>query len=379
MVLRLAIKGGSTEATSLRMLHYKKATDTFSKKTGIDVEIVMGADNDLAYRTQIKNGELKADVELIDSLWIPELAESLEPLDSFVKGWEDWAQYHERAKGLGEYGGHIYGIPHEMDVRGIFYNKDMVKEEWSPKSLSEILDKSEDLKAPLQLYYGTKEGETAMCECVLPILYAFGGEIYNGKWNIKGKAMLMTLRYYYEAFISRSLCSRISSAEARELFASGKIGILFDGMWCWDEFWGKEGKFPVEDREKKIRFVSVPGINGPVNLFAGWVFSVASASQEAKELLKELCSEEITERICTSTAHVAPRKDVIESSAYSKDPFLVECTRMLDNCFFRPKAKEYSLISYQILRATEMVVDGMRPRKALRKLSKSVNELLREP
>jgi multiple sugar transport system substrate-binding protein len=380
--MKLAIKGGSEEAIALRMPHYKKAIERFTAKTGIDVELISGSDNDLAYRTQIKTKELKADIVLIDSLWIPELVEYLEPLDSFVKGWDDWSSYHERAKALGEYGGHIYGIPHEMDVRGIFYNRDILKEEWKAESLEEVIEMSEKLKCqiPMQIYYGTDAGESAMSQGVLPIFYAFGGKLYDGRWEIKSKSMLLTLRYYYDVFVSKALCSKISPSEARELFALEKIGILFDGMWCWNEFWGKGGKFPVEGREKKISFVSVPGIKGPVNLFAGWVFSVASsAAPEAKELLKELCSEEVTERICTLTSHVAPRKDAIESSAYSEDPFLVECTEMLDNCFFRPKAKEYSLVSYQILRATEMVVDGMHPRKALRDLSKRVNGVLTEP
>jgi len=377
MHMKLAIKGGSEEATALRMVHYKKAIGAFSAKTGIDVELIFGPDNDLAYRTQIKTKELKADVVLIDSLWIPELAGSLEPLDSFVKGWDDWSSYHERAKALGEYEGHIYGIPHEMDVRGIFYNRDILKEDWKPESMEEVIERAEKLKCqiPMQIYYGTSAGESAMSQGFLPIFYAFGGKLYDGKWEIKSRSMLLTLKYYYDAFVSKALCSKIAPAEARELFALEKIGVLFDGMWCWNEFWGKEGKFPVEGRDKKIGFVGVPGEKDPVNLFAGWVFSLTSKATEAKELLKELCSAEVTEGVCLATAHVSPRKDSTE--AYANDEFLAGCTKMLDSAVFRPKVKEYPLVAYQILRATELVVDGMRPRKAMRSLCKSVNDILK--
>jgi len=378
MVLRLAMKGGSAEATSLRMPYYQKAVDDFSKRTGMDVEFVLGADDDLAYKAQLSNGELEADVARLDSQWIPELTDVLEPLDSFVKGWDEWGEYHEKAKALGEHDGQIYGIPHEMDVRGIFYNRDILKGDWKPVTLEGILEKASglDCDIPLQIYYGTREGEAAMCQGFLPLFYGFGGILYDGGWNVRSREMLSTLQYYHDAFFVRALCSKMDSAEARERFASGDIGILLDGMWCWNEFWGKGGKFPMDGRDERVGFVSVPGVNGPVNLFAGQVFSLTSGKPEARELLRDLCSARVTEGVCVSTSHITPRMDVIGGELYSADPFLMECTKMLDNSVLRPKVREYPRVAYQIMRATEMVVDGIRPKKALKELSGNVDAIL---
>jgi len=110
VAIRLAIKGGAEEALELRLPYYRKAADNFTRRTGIDVNISIGADNDLAYRAQLFDE--RADVMLVDSLWLPELAENgiIRPLDPFVRGWDDWREYHERAKELGGYDGKIYGI-----------------------------------------------------------------------------------------------------------------------------------------------------------------------------------------------------------------------------------------------------------------------------
>jgi multiple sugar transport system substrate-binding protein len=375
VAIRLAIKGGAEEALGLRLPYYRKAADNFTRRTGIDVDIFIGADNDLAYRAQLFDVGEKADVMLVDSLWLPELAENgiIRPLDTFVRGWDDWREYHERAKELGEYNGKIYGIPHEMDTRGIFYRKDIVGKDWNPESLEEIIDTASGLRCeiPLEIYYGTDEGENAMCQGVLPILNSFGGKIRNGGWNVKSREMLNTLRYYREVFVSKKVCARVRSSDARELFSAGKIGILFDGMWCWNEFWGEKGVFPIENKKDIVGYTEIPGKKGKVDLFAGWVFSLGSETMEANELLKELCSSEVTSGVCTATAHVSPRTD----SEKPEDEFLIKYTEMLDNAVFRPKAADYSRVAYQVLLATERVVEGVRPRKAMKALYNNVRDI----
>jgi maltose-binding protein MalE len=58
-----------------------------------------------------------------------------------------------------------------------------------------------------------------------------------------------------------------------------------------------------------------------------------------------------------------------------EDEILRKCTEMLDNAVFMPKAVDYSRIAYQVLLATERVVEGVRPRKAMKALYNNVRDI----
>jgi maltose-binding protein MalE len=58
-----------------------------------------------------------------------------------------------------------------------------------------------------------------------------------------------------------------------------------------------------------------------------------------------------------------------------EDEFLIKCTEMLDNAVFRPKAADYSRVAYQVLLATERVVEGVRPKKAMKTLYNNVRDI----
>ncbi|HEY4002934.1 MAG TPA: extracellular solute-binding protein, partial [Candidatus Xenobia bacterium] len=86
-----------------------------------------------------------ADVYSFDGFWTPQMASAglLYPLDTFLAGWPDWAQYLPIPKKMGLYEGHTWLVPSFTDVRGIYYRKDLFAQaglpaDWKPQNWTDI-------------------------------------------------------------------------------------------------------------------------------------------------------------------------------------------------------------------------------------------------
>ena len=87
------------------------------------------------------------DVTHVSGEKIGELADAgyIEPLDDYVKGWDDWKNYSDAVKSGVTYKGKIWAIPYGLDMRWLYFRKDDLQKaglpaDWKPANVQGILD-----------------------------------------------------------------------------------------------------------------------------------------------------------------------------------------------------------------------------------------------
>ena len=122
-------------------------TEYESAHPGSKVEIVpiVASENDYYTKLQLmmRSPNTAPDIVYEDTFLINSdiTAGYLKPLDDYIKGWSDWGQFEETAKGAAKgQDGKTYGIPDGTDTRALWYNKQIFQKaglpaEWAAEEL----------------------------------------------------------------------------------------------------------------------------------------------------------------------------------------------------------------------------------------------------
>jgi len=313
------------------------------------------------------------DLALIDSVWMAEFAELdyLYPLDELDREWieRDFKRDFFPSFATNSFRGHLYGIPPEADVAGVWFRRDWFTLEGitPPQDWGELLTATQYFKTkkiknryslsdyPLAFPGGLEAGETTSY-ILLPLLWSAGEEVFiDGKINL-GEGAKQVLSFLVDLVHRHKVADpKVISYEwnrAPILFGQGETALSFGGSYeksviCqaagWDE----------EEFKKRAGFIPFPaGPKGrPITMVSGMVYSIfrqSKALRQVLEILKRAVSPGVMRDFCCSTGQNPPRISVAQTLDPQKDWFLYRISKLLYNARVRPPIPEYAAVSEQL-------------------------------
>ncbi len=382
------------------------AVAAFEKKTGVKVNQVIlppGTNPDQKVALDLAGG-VASDIIAVDGYRIPEFAEAgyLLKLDSYLNKWKDWNQYYKPMKKMVSFKGNHYGVPLDTDVRMLWYWKPIFKKAgialpWQPKNWNDIIAAAKKIKQaepgvqyPFYLPAGSKMGEATTMQGFYMLLLGADTPANDrnrlrdwetGKWIGKSPAILDALKMYQTVFVKDKLSLKDIYytpdvwGDWRRAMIKGNIGIGLGGSWEFKEFWSGAGaKVPsVAERNKVLGWVPMPGSGASgapkiVSVSGGWTFVINAKTKNADEdwqLLKTIFTKENFGRWVAGAAKVSTRKDVSAMQSYTKDKYTAAITKLVAYTTTRDTYPGYSKVSSYIQSATEDILDGVSPEKAM--------------
>lgn len=178
-----------------------------------------------------------------------------------------------------------------------------------------------------------------------------------------------------------ALTATSGNTVAQQLLPEGKLGIDLDGSWLSSN-WGPSGAKPWPQWKTVLGQAKTPTEFGQaphyVTLSGGWAYSISARSKNkdaAWTVLKAANSKDMLAYYDTNVANITPRKDVVDTKAYSSVPLNPFFTSLLSFAQFRPGFPAYPKISVEIDRAMEAVMTGTSPQAALSTYAQKVTAI----
>ena len=314
------------------------------------------------------------------------------PLNKYVTKWVGWKHFYPAMQKITEFHGKIYGVMNGSDVRGLWYNKNIlekagIKVPWQPKTWADILKAAKLIKEkvpgviPFSMYSGVPDDEASTMQGYEMLLYgtAMGNNaLYNwktNKWIVSSPGIEHTLQFIQKVFtkglaepLQYALNPQYGSVVSLQLLPQGKLAIDLDGMWVYGN-WLPSSPKPWSEWEKVMGFALMPTEYGQapgfVSLSGGWALSIASHSKHpnlAWNFIKIASSAKNLATYDYYVANTAVRDDEI-NYIYAKAPLAKVFASVMKYTHYRPAFPAYPKISYQIDLAMENAMLG-RPIKA---------------
>ncbi len=330
----------------------------------------------------------------------------LEPLDSRIEKWGEWDNFTENVKdGVIAEDGKIYGVPYNTDSRGLWYNKELLKQAgisipWEPKSWSDILDAATAIKekgsgevVPIWMNSGKATGEATSMQTFEMLLYGTGDPLYdseNKKWIVKSNGLLNTFKFIDKVYeqdlgpdLSQVLNGQGSSIAYQELMPNGNLAIGLDGIWQAGT-WHESGPAPWPEAFETLGFAAMPTENGQspgtTSMSGGWALSIPANSDNkdmAWEFIKMASTKENNLKLQLIDRNLTPREDVAKEKSYLEIEMFEEATEFLQHTNFRPAVDKYPNVSTVIQSLVEDVVtDRITPEEAAEMYKKEVTKIV---
>jgi multiple sugar transport system substrate-binding protein len=256
-------------------------------------------------------------------------------------------------------GGKTYGIPQDINIRALFYNKDLFdsakipypNERWTWK---ELKDAAERLADPAR--NGGKQGIVGLlagfhCFDWLPFYYEAGGRVWDSGKSIpafnneKAVESLLYLKSLSKDFLMSQSSSERGGLGPYTFFQNGQAGMLIDGSWRTPQL-KKDGK--------RLRFgvAPLPRDQKAMSISTSCYWGISAQTRhpaEAWKLAKFLSSREALIRYW-QTLWVAPpaRWSSLRSSEFQHitgagrdSPALPDPAEFREKCAWIPQVLEH--------------------------------------
>lgn len=341
------------------------------------VEVASGDDMYTKMTMMMQSSDTAPDILTEDGFMLKSDAAAgyLEPLNDYLKDWEDWKQFDENVLAVGQGSDGVqYGVPFSTDVQGIWYDKTLfekagIEVPWQPTSWEEILNAAEKIKAlgeeitPIYMYSSKSTPEETSMRTFQTLYSGTGADLYDyeqDKWLINNEALTATLEFINDIFNVKKVgpSANLVTTENVELvfqekmFKEHTLGMLFSGSHVANNW--KEGKnYEWAEWKDNVGFAKLPTVEGAGEQFTtmsgGWTWSIpknANHKDEAMEFMKFVASKEQQTASSVANGDLAVRKDVLESEEYKTAQALPEeTTEMLQYAHFRPTVDGYSSVT----------------------------------
>jgi multiple sugar transport system substrate-binding protein len=392
--------------------------------TPVKIEIVELPAGDDDYRaaqvTRLAAGA-HTDIFLLDGFNIPadSSAGFLLDLTDRANAWDGWAQWFEAAKGGVSFGGSVWGLNREVDVRPLYYRRDVLEkagvigagEDWQPTSWEEILTAARDIKAnvpgvaPIAFKSGILGGESTTMQGFYPLLLGAGGRLFDtdsGKWVSRSSAFTESLEFLRTIFIDEELSTApefwLAGSpvdDAHVLFRDGELAMLVTWDGVWTEMADPEHSrfIPDPGRDAVAGFAMIPAKEPGaswtgedfVTISGGWTMVINGAITPEKadlafEFLKLVYSkDELVAYIVDGLGGgISVRQDVVADPGVVAvaDAFADFREVFVDFTTFRPGLPEYPEISDAVQEATEKILLGESPEDVADFYASKVEEIV---
>jgi ABC-type glycerol-3-phosphate transport system substrate-binding protein len=313
------------------------------------------------------------DLALIDSVWMAEFAdlEYLQPLDELDREWTEKTFKKDFFPSFASsfFRGHLYGVPPEVDLAGIWFRRDWFSLEkvTPPENWTELLEAAQHFgkpaikskyglrKYPLAFPGGLEAGETTSY-ILLPLLWSAGEEVFaDGKITLSEAtrtvlSFLVDLVHQHKVVDPSVISYQWNTCPI--LFGKGQAALSFGGSYE-KSIISKASGWTSEEFRERVGFLPFPA--GPkgvsVTMASGMVYSVFRQSKlhaQAFEILKQAVSPAIMKDFCCSTGQNPPRISVAQALDPARDSFLSQNSTLLYNARVRPLIPQYAAVSEQL-------------------------------
>jgi multiple sugar transport system substrate-binding protein len=215
------------------------------------------------------------------------------------------------------FGGNIYGIPHEMGLQGMLYNKGLFDEKSLkvPATWDDLFATAAALKTDSRSGLLVPTNPDVFQNFIWwPFLWSNHGEVVNADWSkatINEKPAVDAIRLWGD-LMAKGAVSRKSSGAFGDELGQGTVGMAALGMWAVSNL---SANYPA----LKIGAAPFPVPPGGVAsaAFGGWYTAVSAASQhpaEAKDFAVWLFGKDKQNAVDMTTAMttLSPRISVTE-------------------------------------------------------------------
>ncbi|HEY8632566.1 MAG TPA: sugar ABC transporter substrate-binding protein [Candidatus Limnocylindrales bacterium] len=351
--------------------------------SGVDVKIDLQKIGDDDFYTKLllrlDSGDVPDVIHVGGSL-IGELSDAgyIEPLDTYLASWADWAQYPDAVKGGVTYNGKTWAIPYGLDMRWLYYRKDDLQKaglpaDWQPANVQGILDAAAAVKSkdsgvlPYALYAGPAGSSGTADHAFVPLLWAYGGELQDasGKWIGDSPATKKVMAYYAKAYGDGLSPKEIITATKpwtamREKLGNGGLALLFEGGWVYGG-WAAKDKAATEQNVGYLLHPTETG--GPSFTIGGpgtcWYITAKSKNKEAAwEFIKAVNSADIVGKLNAEDPHPVARADAADVAEFKASKYLVDSTAALAKAKFTAPSPDYQKVIQAIQTATARVAAG---------------------
>lgn len=351
--------------------------------SGVNVSIDLQKIDDDSFYTKLllrlSSGDVP-DVFHVAGTNIGALADAgyIEPLDSYISAWSDWAQYPSAVRSGVTYQGKVWAIPYGLDMRWLYYRKDDLLKaglpaSWQPANVQGILDAAAAVKAatpnvlPYALYAGPAGSSGTADHAFVPLLWAYGGALQDssGKWIGDSPATRKVMAYYAKAYGSGLSPKTIITATQpwvamRQKLGNGQLALLFEGGWVY-------GGWDAADKagtEQNVGYVLHPTETGGPSFTVGgpgtcWYVAAKSKNKPAAwEFVKAMNSAQIVGSLNAEDPHPVARADAATVPAFASSKYLVDSTAALKSARFTAPTADYQKVILAIQTATARVASG---------------------
>lgn len=310
-------------------------------------------------------------------------------LSSYTKDWEDWNNgkiIESLKEGVKGSDGKTYAVPTSTDVRGLWYNKDVMEKaglgrDWQPKSWQDILDACAAIKkncasdvVPIWFAASNTEAEATSMNTFEMLLSGTSDKLVDestGVWNISGKGITDSLNFIKtckdKGYMGTP--SEVFDASdyqyANKYMSTGKLGIYLNGSWGYADYLSK-GSYPMqgytdETLQNGLGFAQMPKQNGGgfTTMSGGWSWAVSknSGSQDlAFDFMKQMMKADNYITYLVGSGNLSVRSDMSSYSDYSKKLYVTEDEKMAETASFRPHNENYSKVSSYIYAMVDTIV-----------------------
>jgi multiple sugar transport system substrate-binding protein len=283
--------------------------------------------------TMLTAGGKDADIMLLDTYWLNEFAAAgwLEPMDAYLpQGYQD--DFFPFANDIVKYNGKQYGVLRQIDLSGIWYNKDLFKKAGitaPPKTIDELVNdaKLTTLNGNFGISWQGGQYEGLICNWI-EYYHALGGRMFGdgevGKrevtFNKNNAAVKATETLKSLLAYSPPGVTSYAEQESSVTFLDGKAAML--------RYWHVMGTIANDPSQSKIKdnwgFAPLPsGPDGSHTNIGGWAFGINANSdhkKEAAEVVKFLTDPQQQTWYMLNFGNQPSRQSVYQSDAVKKDP-----------------------------------------------------------
>jgi multiple sugar transport system substrate-binding protein len=327
------------------------------------------------------------DISVLDSVWLAEFAgrHFLHAVDEVDPDWARWAEsaFFPPLLHAGRWDEHLYGIPIEVDVSGLWYRRDWLEAEGlePPAGWDELVAVGRHFRerrvraryglgpAPLAFVGGESGGETTTYQ-LLPLLWSAGGDLVGGgavrlaqPETVRALAFLRAL--VVEHGIAGAAVTRSRWDGAMDAFAHERVAMALGGSY--EGFlMRREAGWTTAELDRRAGFVPVPGPAGgrPATLVGAMSYVTYRQSRHpelAVGLLAETARPEVLLPFCRRTAQAPPLVDTARMVRPSDGPLAAAVVEMLPGARPRPALPEYDRVSRELALLVERCITSDRP------------------
>ena len=379
----------------------KKVAPNYKSQTGIDVQIVEFPYDQLFEKlvTTFQANGSSYDLCMMDDPWMPKFGTmgALQPLDSNFGFSRDsdipgvvydvgtWPPPHgpvppsEKNKSQ-----HLYGITIVGNVEMFMYRKDLSD---APKTWDDVLNNAKKNHKPGTLvgYVIRGKATNPVSSDSLPILWSFGGNIFDDNWKVK---LDSTESIDAVTFLTRTL-KAYAEEGAANVDAADRSRLMAIGQAYQSTVWPGEITGIVEDPsvtqvKGKVGYIPIPqGPSGKgLGMMGNWLLGIPKGSKNgsaAADFIKWMLKTD-NMRNYVAQGGIPIRKSILnDSSLTAANPYFPALAKSLDaGPNWRPRTDQWNAV--ETVYGTQMnaaVAGTITPQAAMTKAAEEIRTLMK--